>query len=60
MIKLKISFSFFLLGWKSLEQFLIQQNSIRIILTHGFIKKDQKIPARELEKARIARREYES
>lgn len=41
-------------------RFIAFMDKEKIILTHGFIKKEQKLPARELEKARVARREYEN
>ncbi|HMW07512.1 MAG TPA: hypothetical protein PKL30_19560 [Leptospiraceae bacterium] len=30
----------------------------KIIITHGFIKKEQKLPALELKKAQVARKEF--
>jgi len=35
------------------------QRGAKIVITHGFIKKSQKTPKREIEKAEILRKEYD-
>ncbi len=35
------------------------QRGAKVVITHGFIKKSQKTPKREIEKAKILRKEYD-
>ena len=36
------------------------QKGSRIIITHGFIKKTQKTPRKEIERAKVLRKEFET